>query len=49
MLLDYWLAKEGPAEGYAFVMDMEGMSLSHMTKVNIAAMRKNLHYVQVIN
>lgn len=47
MLLDLWLARDGPAEGYAFVMDMEGLTMSHMTKVNIAAMRKNIYYVQV--
>lgn len=48
MLMDFWLARDGPAEGYSVIMDCQGLTMSHMAKVNIAAMRRNLYYVQVI-
>lgn len=48
MVLDYLLARDGICAGYAMVIDMAGSTFSHMTKVNIIAMRKFLFYVQVI-
>lgn len=48
MLMDFWLVRDGPAEGYSVIMDCQGLTMSHMAKVNIAAMRRNLYYVQVI-
>lgn len=47
MALDYWVARDGIAEGLAIILDMDGTKLSHLTKVNIASMRKFLFYVQV--
>lgn len=48
MVLDYLLARDGISEGYAMVIDMEGSTFSHLTKVSIVTMRKFLFYVQVI-
>lgn len=49
MVLDYLLARDGICAGYAMVIDMDGSTFSHMTKVSIVAMRKFLFYVQVIS
>lgn len=47
MVLDYWMTRDGIAEGFAIVFDMTGSTFSHLTKVNIGVMRKFLYYVQV--
>lgn len=47
MALDYWVARDGIAEGLAIIVDMGGTKLSHLTKINIYTMRKFLFYVQV--
>lgn len=46
MVLDFLLAQYGIID-IKVVIDMHGWSFSHLTKVNIAAMRKFLHYLQV--
>lgn len=47
MIADLWLVQSGTADGHAIVVDMEGSTLAHLTKVNIVAMRKFLFYIQV--
>lgn len=47
MIADLWLMQSGIAEGHAIVVDMEGSTLSHLTKVNLTAMRKFMVYIQV--
>lgn len=46
MVLDLLVAKNGIVD-IKVVIDMQGWSFSHLTKVNITAMRKFLHYLQV--
>lgn len=47
MVTDLWLAKEGIATGHSLVIDMEGSTLAHLTKVNLLAMKKFMYYIQV--
>lgn len=47
MITDLWLAQDGLAEGHEIVVDMEGSSLSHLSKVNIISMKKFMYYIQV--
>lgn len=47
MVTDMWLAKEGIAAGHSLVVDMEGSTLAHLTKVNLLAMKKFMYYIQV--
>lgn len=47
MITDLWLAREDVVEGYVFVLDMEGATLAHLAKVNLIAMKKFMHYIQV--
>lgn len=46
MVLDLLVAKNGIVD-IKVVIDMQGWSFSHLTKVNITAMKKFLHYLQV--
>lgn len=46
MVLDLLVAKKGIVD-IKVVMDMQGWSFSHLTKVSISAMRKFVHYLQV--
>lgn len=47
MIADLWLMQSGIADGHAIVVDMEGSTLAHLTKVNLMAMKKFLFYIQV--
>lgn len=47
MIADLWLVQSGIADGHAIVVDMEGCTLTHLTKVNIIAMKKFMFYIQV--
>lgn len=49
MALDYWVARDGITEGFAIILDMDGAKLAHLTKINIAVLRKFIFYVQVRN
>ncbi|XP_058124212.1 alpha-tocopherol transfer protein-like [Anopheles ziemanni] len=46
MCLDLWVRLEGNANGHIMLMDMQGMHLSHMTKLNMGAAKKHMFYVQ---
>lgn len=46
MVLDLLVTKKGIVD-IKVVIDMQGWSFSHLTKVNISAMRKFLQYLQV--
>ncbi|KFB46959.1 AGAP004785-PA-like protein [Anopheles sinensis] len=45
MCLDLWMRLEGNANGHIMLMDMHGMHLSHMTKLNMGAAKKHMFYV----
>lgn len=49
MFNDYRISVDGLAEGYVVVFDMKGIRLSHLTRVQIGAMRHFMAYIQVIN
>lgn len=49
MVTDLWLLQEGVAEGHAIVIDMDGVSISHLAKVGIIGLKKFMFYIQVIN
>uniref|UniRef100_A0A182TLB5 Pyruvate dehydrogenase E1 component subunit alpha n=1 Tax=Anopheles melas TaxID=34690 RepID=A0A182TLB5_9DIPT len=46
MCLDLWVKLEGNAKGHIMLMDMHGMHVGHMTKMNMAAVKKHMFYVQ---
>uniref|UniRef100_A0A182IS49 Uncharacterized protein n=1 Tax=Anopheles atroparvus TaxID=41427 RepID=A0A182IS49_ANOAO len=46
MCLDLWMNIERSANGHIMLMDMQGMNLSHMTKLNMGAAKKHMFYVQ---
>ncbi|XP_053674001.1 alpha-tocopherol transfer protein-like [Anopheles nili] len=46
MCLDLWVKMEGNANGHIMLTDMQGMHMGHMTKMNMAAVKKHMFYVQ---
>uniref|UniRef100_A0A182K061 CRAL-TRIO domain-containing protein n=1 Tax=Anopheles christyi TaxID=43041 RepID=A0A182K061_9DIPT len=46
MCLDLWVKIEGNANGHIMLIDMHGMHVGHMTKMNMAAVKKHMFYVQ---
>uniref|UniRef100_A0A182NNE8 CRAL-TRIO domain-containing protein n=1 Tax=Anopheles dirus TaxID=7168 RepID=A0A182NNE8_9DIPT len=46
MCLDLWVKLDGNANGHVMLQDMQGMHLGHMTKMNMAAAKKHMFYVQ---
>uniref|UniRef100_A0A182Q2V4 CRAL-TRIO domain-containing protein n=1 Tax=Anopheles farauti TaxID=69004 RepID=A0A182Q2V4_9DIPT len=46
MCLDLWVKMEGNANGHIMLTDMQGMHLGHMGKLNMAAIKKHMFYVQ---
>ncbi|XP_022907104.1 alpha-tocopherol transfer protein-like [Onthophagus taurus] len=46
MVLSVLLAQLGTCEGHVLVIDMEGLSLSHIAKVNINVTRKYMYFLQ---
>lgn len=49
MVTDLWLMQDGIAEGHSIVIDMEGLTLSHLAKVGLIALKKFMFYIQVDN
>lgn len=47
MITDMWLAQDGIAAGHAIVIDMEGVTLSHLARINLLALKKFMFYIQV--
>lgn len=47
MFNDYRISVDGLAEGYVVVFDMKGIRLSHLTRVQLGAMRHFMAYIQV--
>lgn len=47
MATDLLLAQDGIAEGDAIIIDMTGSTLSHLTRVNLMALKKFMFYIQV--
>lgn len=47
MIADMWLMQDGIAAGHAIVIDMEGVSLSHLAKINLIVLKKFMFYIQV--
>ncbi|KAF5285777.1 hypothetical protein FQR65_LT13056 [Abscondita terminalis] len=46
MSIMLWLMLEGTAEGLMIVMDMDGLTFAHMTKISIMGMKKFFLYLQ---
>uniref|UniRef100_A0A182PNZ6 CRAL-TRIO domain-containing protein n=1 Tax=Anopheles epiroticus TaxID=199890 RepID=A0A182PNZ6_9DIPT len=46
MCLDLWVKLEGNANGHIMLTDMHGMHMGHMTRMNMAAVKKHMLYVQ---
>lgn len=45
--IDTTLAEKGVCPGYVFVLNCEGVTLSHLAKSNISHTRSLLYYIQV--
>lgn len=43
---DIWNAKNGTSKGHIIALDMDGISLGHVAKINMNVMKKNLSYLQ---
>lgn len=41
-----WFARSDLEEGYATVVDMKGVTLSHLPRVNLLALKKFMYYIQ---
>lgn len=44
---DIRLSEDGLSPGYIVIFDMKGVSLGHLTRVNLSAIRKFMSYIQV--
>lgn len=49
MSMDLWILQEGTAEGHEIVIDLSGMTLSHLAKMSPLTMKKLFYYLQVCN
>ncbi|KAL0266539.1 UNVERIFIED_CONTAM: hypothetical protein PYX00_009049 [Menopon gallinae] len=43
---DIRLSEDGLSNGYVVIFDMKGVSLSHLTKINLSSIRKFMSYIQ---
>lgn len=46
MVTDIWFTKNDLEEGYATVCDMKGVTLSHLPRVNLLALKRFMFYIQ---
>lgn len=47
MHTDIWNAENGTSVGHIIALDMDGISLGHVARINMNVMKKNLSYLQV--
>jgi CRAL/TRIO domain len=45
---DIRISEDGLAPGYIVIFDMKGVSLTHLTKVSLPALKKYMVYIQVM-
>lgn len=46
MTIDSCLQKNGPRDGAIFLFDMKGVGLMHLTRINVASLKKFFQYLQ---
>lgn len=46
MVFDSWMAEEGIEKGHIIVMDLKGVTLGHVARLGLVAMKKFLFYLQ---
>lgn len=44
---DVWNSQNGTSAGHLIAIDMTGVSLGHVGRINMTVMKKNLSYLQV--
>lgn len=47
MYIDLWLLQEGTAPGHQIILDLDKMTLGHLSKLSIMAIKKFMYYLQV--
>lgn len=43
---DIWLREEGAVEGHIIVLDLQGLTLGHVARLEIMAIKRLLYYLQ---
>lgn len=46
MYIDLWLLQEGTAPGHQIILDLDKMTLGHLSKLSIVAIKKFMYYLQ---
>ncbi|KAL4719288.1 hypothetical protein ACJJTC_005161 [Scirpophaga incertulas] len=49
MVVDLWQYQEGTWPGFVIVIDLDRMSLGHLTKLDLQTIQQFLYYLQVVS